>query len=191
VIAACAGGPSSARLDPTEDLMIGHYGRFGEIQASLVMGDLPAAQAAAQSLGNRPMPPTTTGWVDALKSAAHTVAMSSTIEEAAQASGDLILACGSCHLEVGARPNVRFAPGAPTGDSRAEHMARDMWALDQLMDGIVSGDSEYWMNGARALAEDNNLNLGDIGRQAMAATGEQRGVVYGRVLEACADCHTR
>ena len=189
VIAACAGGPAGTRLDPTESLMIGHYGRFGEIQSSLVRGDLPAARTAAHSLANRQMPPTTTGWVDALTSAARAVAQSSNLEEATAASGDLIVACGSCHVDVGARPNVRFASGAPTGDSRAEHMARDMWALDQLMDGIVSGDSEYWMNGARALAEDNNM--GDLGRQAMAATGEQRGVVYGRVVLGCADCHTR
>ena len=58
-ITACAGGPSGTALNPTEDNMIGHYGRFGEIQSSLVMGDLDAAREAAHDLAGRPMPPTT------------------------------------------------------------------------------------------------------------------------------------
>jgi mono/diheme cytochrome c family protein len=170
-------------------MMIGHYGRFVEVQTSLAMGDLQSAQAAAHSLGNSQMPPTMTEWVEVLQSAAEGVAGASNIDEAAQASGTLILACGSCHADLGVSPNVRLSGGAPTGDSRAEHMVRDMWALDQLLDGMVSGDHEYWMNGARTLAEDNNM--GDLGRQAMAATGDQRAVVYGRVISGCADCHTR
>ena len=189
VITACAGGPSGTQLNPTEDNMIGHYGRFGEIQSSLVMGDLDAAREAAHDLAGRPMPPTTTGWVEALKAAAHEVAGAATISEAAQASGDLVLACGSCHMEVGATPNVRFSTGAPAGDSRANHMARAMWALDQLMDGIVSGDNEYWLNGARVLAEDDTF--GEVGTMALSAGGNQRGAVLGSVIESCADCHTK
>jgi len=189
VIAACAGGPAGTELSPTEGMMIGHYGRFVEVQTSLAMGDLQSAQAAAHSLGQRDMPTTATPWVEALKSAAAGVAMASDIDEAAQASGTLILACGSCHAEAGVSPNVRLASGAPVGDTRAEHMTRDMWALDQLLDGMVSGDNEYWMNGARALAEDDSM--GDMGQQALAANGDQRAVVYGRVIAACADCHTR
>ena len=189
VIAACAGGPANAELNPTEDMMVGHYGRFVEVQSSLAMGDLQGAQAAAHSLGNRPMPVTATPWVEVLKSAAEGVATAGNIEDAAQASGTLILACGSCHAEAGVSPNVRLASGAPTGDSRADHMSRQMWSLDQLLDGMIAGDSEFWMNGARTLAEDDSM--GDLGQQAMAARGDQRAVVYGRVVAACADCHTR
>ena len=189
VLASCAGGPAGTELGPTEGQMIGHFGRFSEIQSSLVMGDLPAAQAAAQSLSGRDFPPTRGAWGDALKSAAHDVVRATDIETAAQASGVVVQTCGSCHAEVGVTPNVRFAPGAPRGDSRAEHMARDMWAVDQLMDGMVANDNEFWMNGAGALADDEHM--ADMAAQVMAAQGEQRPIVYGRVIAACADCHTR
>jgi len=189
LVSACVGGPAPTRLDPTEGQMIGHYGRFGEIQSSLIMGDLEAARGAAQSLAQRPFPPTTTVWVDALKAAANEIATASDLDAATQASGTLVQSCGSCHAELGAKPNVRFVAGAPSGDSRADHMSRGLWAVDQLMDGMVSGDNEYWMNGARVLADDENLSA--LGNQVMAAMGDQRAVVYGWVLKGCADCHTR
>ncbi len=52
--------PPPTRLDPTQGQMIGHYGRFGEIQSSLIKGDLAADQVAAQSLAERSFPPATT-----------------------------------------------------------------------------------------------------------------------------------
>jgi len=189
MVAACAGGPANTEVNPTQDMMAGHYGLFIELQSALLMGDLQSAQATAHSLGMGQMPAVATPWVEALKSAAERVAVASNIADAAQSSGTLILACGSCHAEVGASPNLRFAGGVPTGDSRAQHMSRHMWALDQLMDGIISGDDEYWMNGAGTLADDDTM--GDVGRQAVAAAGDQRAVAYGHVLAACADCHTR
>ncbi len=189
VISACAGGPAPTRLDVTEGQMIGHYGRFGEIQSSLIMGDLDAAKSAALSLAERPFPPTTTGWVDALQSAAREISTASDLDVATQASGTLVQSCGSCHEEVGANPNVRFVAGAPSGDSRADHMTRDMWAVDQMMDGMVSGDNEYWMNGGRVLVDSETMS--ELGNQVMAAMGDQRAIVYGWVIKACADCHTR
>ena len=124
-----------------------------------------------------------------MKSAAHDVSVATDMDAATQASGVLVQSCGSCHEEVGANPNVRFVAGAPSGDSRAEHMTRDMWAVDQMMDGMVSGDDEYWMNGGRVLTDSETMT--ELGDQVMAAMGDQRAVVYGLVIKACADCHTR
>lgn len=188
-VAACAGAPGGTELAPTEGQMIGHYGRFSEIQASLVKGDLAAAQVAANSLTTRPMPPTTTQYAAMVRRAADEIARAGTVAEAAQAAGRMGLACGGCHAALDERPNVRFTGGAPRGDSRAEHMARANWALDQLLDGMIANDNEFWMNGANVFLDDDQLGM--TGEIVAAAQGEQRGVVYGEVVQACADCHTK
>jgi mono/diheme cytochrome c family protein len=201
LVASCATGSTAG------DRMFDHFSRASAVQSALIVGDLDGARrpaawladhdvVASASLGDR-------GWLDALGTAAAEIRDAGSVDEAADATGRLAESCAGCHTSSNSGPRFRSAGDPPTGDDRATHMIRNLWAMDRMWEGLIGASSATWQAGARAIAdEDPETFPGGSAVSALArAVHEQatraertprgnRAAVYADLMKTCAGCHT-
>lgn len=208
--------PPTAASDPsspaTQLHMHGRYGRVEGVRDALVVGDLVVAKRHAKGLETplspEEVPERVEGMRDVVPARSRTLRRASSLAQGARAFAQLMLACGQCHE----RAEVRWpwdAPALPEGNSLQQHMDRHAWAADRMWEGLMLGDVERFDSGARQLAEapltpealqgTHEARVGALAqrvhrraRQAPRAKDmAERSAIYGDVLAACADCHTR
>lgn len=127
----------------------------------------------------------------------------------AEALGDVGMACGSCHTRSGKGPTFAPATAPPHAEGMAVHMARHMWSMDRLWDGIIGPSDARWIEGVSGL-HDHPIDAERLhGREGgespsdymdwwihqpgptdgLKATGPERAAFYTHMLTACAACH--
>ena len=193
--------------------MAHHFDAATRARDALVRGDLTAAQAAMSEVAvpdSAPdVPALHAPYAESMRRAAATVSEARDLDAATAAFGNAAVACGACHLGVGAEVAMSdVAP--PAGDELAAQMRRHLWALDRMWEGLVVPDAARFSAGAAGLAEvplgplvgragtvDEHLRAlwdraHDLGADASLTTDDAtRARVYGELLRTCADCHRR
>jgi cytochrome c553 len=201
----------SATAEPRR--MHDRYDRVEVVRDALVVGDLVAAKRLGREL-DQPvtaveLPKAAEGLRDAVPTRANAFLAAASLPQGARAFAQVMLACGSCHTAAGVRWSFD-EPAWPEGDELAEHMGRHAWAVDRMWEGLMLGDEERFDLGARRfveapltgevpVADEHPPGLSAIAarlhrraRQAERAKGMgERAAIYGDVLAACAQCHTR
>jgi cytochrome c553 len=190
-------GPTDGPPDLTDE-MEDHFYHALRLQLAVVGGDLAGAREAARTLrveaagaprrGERP-------FLEATRSAAARAADANSIAEAADALGELSLACAGCHKARGEGPPHPVDARVPE-DPMGRHLFGTYW----LGYGLVAPDDRAWVAGAAALAvEAHRLPPGppetlrkvhDLGLDALAARQpRKRAAIWAEMLTTCAACH--
>jgi cytochrome c553 len=198
---------------PGQKRMHGRYGRVEGVRDALVVADLVAAQRLArgldQPLSAKELPEAAAGLHDAVPQRSKALLDAKTLPKGARAFAQVMLACGQCHQAA----DVSWSfdePGWPDGDELDDHMGRHVWAIDRMWEGLMLGDADRFDRGARRFAEapltgevpvedEHPPGLSAIAarlhkraRQAERAKDmRERAAIYGDILAACGDCHTR
>jgi cytochrome c553 len=201
LLTACGG---SATLG---DRMFDHFQRAGQIQTSLIVGDLDGARRPAGWLAEHVEPtdlgPASETWVPRMREAARAVVGAASVDEAANAAGRIGATCAGCHAASGDGPRFRSAAGAPPARTRGQHMIGHLWAMDRMWEGLIGGSDETWRAGARALAETEPEQgfpgggtavvlaraVHDQASAAERAPVAERPAAYAEMIKACAACH--
>jgi cytochrome c553 len=191
-----------------------HYGKVGDMQSAVIMGDLERARQAARWVADHEtlddMPSGAEVHVTAMRDEARAGATAATLAEAATAVGRTARTCGACHTGLGVGPRFSVGSGPGEGaDSVATRMMRHLWAADRLWDGLVGPSEDAWTAGATALADypfsGADLDLASdavvdslagmvqqLGTTAFGASDPyKRAEIYGALLGTCASCHMR
>ncbi len=200
--AACA---SSATLG---DRMFDHFGRAGQIQSALIMGDLEGARRPASWLAEHEIAPdlgsVAEPWLEEIRGEARAVSDASSIDEAADATARLAAACAGCHTASDDGPRFRSAADPPDPRTRGAHMAGHLWAMDRMWEGLIGASDETWRAGARAIAGEEPepgfpgggtaavlaRAVHDQAARAEGAPARDRPAAYAEMIKACASCHT-
>lgn len=202
VLTSCGG---SAAVD---ERMIDHFGRAGQIQSSLIAGDLEGARRPARWVAEHETladpAPEAVQWVRSLQQASADIAHASSLDGAADATGRMVAACAGCHAEVGG-PRFRTMGAPPSsGTSTGTHMVRHLWAMDRMWEALIGGSDDAWRAGAEALAAQDPSEEFSVGgasaalaealheqaRAAQQLTAEARPAAYADMIKVCAGCHT-
>jgi cytochrome c553 len=217
-LAACQ--PSLADAPPAKrfehDMMVRFhmhesYDLFHAIERLVVRNKLDDARALARSIGLAPDDPGMEPWAKqsaVVRERAIALANAQSFDDASGGIARLADACARCHLDAGAAPEFRttppLPPDRPTVDAR---MARHVWAVERLREGVVGGVDEPWRAGLDVLAatplpwpatDGDRASLArrlhEIADQARvrSSTDElaDRSRAYGEILVTCAACHT-
>lgn len=202
LLGSCGG---SAAVD---ERMIDHFGRAGQIQSSLIAGDLEGARRPARWVAEHESladpGPEAVQWARSLQRAAADIAAASSLDGAADATGHMVSACAGCHTAVGG-PSFRTMGAAPAaGTSTGTHMVRHLWAMDRMWEALIGGSDEAWRAGAEALATQSpgeDFSAGGASAALAEALHEQartagqlsaaaRPAAYADMIKVCAGCHT-
>jgi len=186
-----------------------HFKETTLIRTAVINGVLSDAAAPAEALSNTDglgkIEPAWQSSVDVLQYAAKRIRRSSDIPGAAAAIADIGIACGACHKAAGG-PNVKVDAPPAADATLASRMRRHVWATERLWEGIFVPSDASWKAGVAALSGDSFpkevLDKGDVHARAAAdrfkslvatAAGkkkpEERGQLYGTLLETCSACH--
>jgi cytochrome c553 len=189
-----------------------HFAEVALVEQAVIRSNLEAAQGPARSIYEHQE---IGGFPEArhlalMKSAAKAVAEAAKLNRAAEATGSMLVSCGTCHTEVGARPKMPDAPEPPAGSGTAPHMLEHQWAADMMERGLVGPSDELWTKGAERLKaapltanelpKDPKLTKEIIAFEAsvhaLAEKARQtpdpggRAHVYGEILSSCGHCHS-
>lgn len=183
---------------------------------AIIDGDLTVAHERANYLAHEhfeALPERWQPWIHEMQKHAAELAMAPDVEEAAQWTASLALACGNCHWYLGKGPGYdtdEVASLASQPEDLRTRMLRHSLAADDLWMGLVRPSQGAWTRGARLLNEAPperptepgggevdaafaaQLNaIKALGLRAITAkTPHQRASVYGEFLARCAACHT-
>jgi cytochrome c553 len=213
-LAACV-GPDAEDIEDRHDQTIvqmeRHDAEATTMRLAVIDGDLGRLRKAAAELAAR-LPIAGVGdRLDAhqatLKSIAGRLSAATTLEVAATGAGELAVACGSCHADVGILPPPASDP--PNGEAWESAMARHSWAADEMWTGLVwKSDArfrqavEVW--NATPLAQPHTADdkrftpevlaledrVHDLAEQAAAKMEpSRRAELYGEMLATCSACH--
>jgi cytochrome c553 len=188
--------------------MEGHYTQVGQVQQAVVKGDLEAARAPAQWLAEHPehpdLPQGVKSPMEDMRAQARSVVRAVDLADAARATAEMAAACGRCHRLAGAGPDPETWTMAPPGADALRQMARHLWAVDRMWEGLVAPSDRLWRQGATALIDDPLFQGGgqaspdvarlarevhDLGVTASGRDPDGRAGVYGRLLATCVTCH--
>jgi cytochrome c553 len=171
------------------------------LRSAVVAGNPSAAAAEAKNLSEEHWTPhLAPAWkanMDAMYEAAEGYTRATNVRGAALAVGNLGLACAGCHQTLG-------GPKDPPSDPvPAAGMAAHAWAVERLWFGLMAPSEGAWLQGARLLAkaaivrsdvpeiDGEAKRLQELGARAEGASGTQRAVAFGELLNTCAACHRR
>lgn len=199
----------------TAEHMQEHFTQAVALRDAVIDGDLTAAQEPARWMAEHQMEGgTPEGWgpyVAEMQAAAGGAVGSMELDAAASAAGTMAAQCGTCHQAQGAMIDVSIGEPPAAEPGTEAHMARHLWAMERLWDGLVTPSDAAWAAGAGVLADeplagssfsDNpqlQAELAELAGRihtlgAEAATAAElgtRGELYGQMLATCAPCHTR
>jgi hypothetical protein len=194
----------NTRSEEVRTDMADHFSAATTAAAAILRGELTPAIKALRTLSEQEPP---ADWPHGASPAALSVRVAArqgvsagSLEEAGIALGLAVQSCGACHAELKAGP-----AHAPSGleDMSADvrsHMARHLWAIDRLWDGLLMSRDADWALGLQVLAEEHPVGIAEVGKEskAFAATvhslardpgDAERGAVYGRIIASCGGCH--
>jgi cytochrome c553 len=214
LLAACADCHTTGRslsvpqVDgvPLPDLsvaMAGHYTSALALQLAVIGDDAAWIRRSAGELAtleaDADLPAAAAPFVADLRAAGERALAATTPADAARAAGDVLLACGACHVASGAGPRDPLPP-PPTEPHMAIHLYGAYW----LAYGVYAPDERAWRAGAEALT---SASLGEgttpaevdaeqavhaLGARAFATTGPAaRAALWGELATTCAGCHRR
>lgn len=189
--------------------------RVAAAREATLNGQLETARGELRWLMSHPSPEgLPEGWelqYARLRTAAQAGAEAQDPADLALAMGQVGAICGDCHQNAGVKPPLPDPPEPSEEPGVAKHMARYRFAMDRLWEGLIVPDDARWARGAAgfddAAVTTMDLTLGDEelaheaedlaervnirGREAGGAMGQTaRGVAYGELLGACAECHS-
>lgn len=194
-------------LEPGEDMWV-HFGDVATIQLAMARGELDRARRAAERVEeSRDIPGVPEGWdedVEQLRRYAEAIRSARSFSVAAEAAAYMVASCGDCHVSHDVGPIFGDVP-APPEVGEVDHMVEHVWAADRLWEGLMIPSDQRWMAGARVLADHAvpmdlliqgtsplGVQLKALGLEALGdGTLDQRAGRYARILNTCADCHTR
>lgn len=207
-ISAVSCGPAGPNQSPAALPMQQHWDAGQALQTAMARGDLTAARRAAARIAEVQEIPglewDAGPYLHRVREAAQAVQSARSFGDAAQATGRMGVACGSCHARSDGGPHPEGTTTAPdTEEDTQRHMIRHTWAVDRMWEGLVVPSSDRWRAGARVLAEQPVSSMGlspdvgllaarihEMGRQAMNDTSpEARADRFSRILTDCAGCH--
>ncbi len=211
-VVAEVAAPAEPAESPAEEArraeMRHHFQRVLRAQDAVIAGDSSAAReqlAGLARLDPSAGPPPAGGHaLTKLREAAAAGAAAGDLAGVAAGLAGALRQCGACHQATG--DALRLPPVGQTvdgGDVQAA-MARHVWALDRLFDGLVGPSAVSWQVGAEALHEDA-ISEDDVPGDDAAALAAQlhelggkardernndlRAAIYGELLVTCAACH--
>lgn len=178
-------------------------------QTAILRGDLEGARNAAQWLAEHEEHPALPQGVlspaEDVRAFARSVVRAGSIQDAARCVGEIASACGRCHQATAAGPDPTSYTMPPSGTMPTPHMLRHIWAADRMWDGLVGPSDRSWELGATGLLEDPLFQdtgttespetrtlakqVHALGATARTTAPDHRAGVYGRLLQACAQCH--
>jgi len=192
--------PAKSDLRPQ---MRAHHEAATALQRAISQGRLIDAREQAAWIGEYANPRS-----DELLTAAFQIAQARDLRAAAALTGDLAAACSTCHVETGARPVITIPPPPAAVPGIEAQMQLHQWAAARLWDGVIAPDDAAWQAGARTMmratidlgatthAKPNSDVVGyaealhGLAETATTTTGHTaRAVLYGEMLETCANCH--
>jgi hypothetical protein len=185
--------------------MHAHFARASDAAVALLRGELSDARVALTQLATDRPP---AGWplekheaVTAMQEAARRGAAAETLKPVAEALGDVLVACGSCHATASGGPLYPPDDLTLSTDDVRDHMQRHLWAMDRLWEGMVQPRELSWTMGLQVLAFDPPITDPEWDETDQAAlrrlhdlstaTGLSHGTHYGRLLAECGACHDR
>ena len=187
-----------------------NYDLYSAIEHLLVHGKLAEARDLARSIGIAPDEDGLSAWATQaaqVRERAGSLAAATTVDEACRRAARLAQACASCHVDTNAVPELRTPPATPADQPTVvARMARHLWAIDRVREGVIGGIDEPWRAGLDVLAqaplpwpaEDPQRarlahRVHEVADRARtlgpAATGADRAAAYGELLVTCAGCH--
>jgi mono/diheme cytochrome c family protein len=188
-----------------------HFVAVTRLHEAVIRGDLPDARSAAAALARMETPAafatTGTRFVEMIRTDAQRAANAPDLAAAASATGQILGACGACHLTA-VRPPIAAASERDLGGI-VGHMREHQRALDELLQGLVTPSARLWSQGAGRLAseplstdrlppdpgltatvtqaETRVHQLAD--RASQAGDTAARTAAYAELLTTCAECH--
>jgi hypothetical protein len=182
------------------------------IETAIVHGDLATAQRAARVFDVLDEPDAAAQWrprLEEVVSAAHQIVIARGLEAAAEGTAQLGRACGRCHQLVSAQLSHAADPTLRPGpEITAAEMDAHQGAATEMWQGLIEPDDGQWQSGARHLAaippsalaramttswpddiDDVTRIQQDAKRGAAEANQDERAVLFGHILAACAHCH--
>ena len=132
-----------------------------------------------------------------------------TLEEAAEAAGRTILACGSCHERTGGGPQYVDLEAPPDDRDVRDAMYRHVWSLDLMSEALMMKSERAWSVASETLlaslvsprqvdatdkqVRDMDPYVKDLADLARRARNEEewlfRANTYGGMLATCSGCH--
>lgn len=186
-----------------------HFDDLRMIERLLVAGKLDEGKALAYLLVQRADDPGLAAWDEYAARVAdvgRAVTTAASLDEALRAEARVAVACASCHAATQGRPTFAAVPAPPGNRFTPEtRMARHVWAVDRLWEGLVGAEDTRWIRGLTVLAESplpvspraeapalasrlQALARAQLDTRATTLL-EDRGAAYGDMLVACARCH--
>lgn len=204
--------PESNASEPaprTAETMREHFDAVDSIKAALVDGDLVTAQREVARIVGHPVDRELAAWqphVEQMREIGRELQRATDVRAASMAAARLGAACGSCHVALGHRPELKTAPEPAAGDPLQAEMQRHQWAADRMWEGLVAPSDELWRSGAEVLAEPSlfgdpeptDLSIVDrlaaevsglAERAQTASTQKERAEIFGEALGTCGQCH--
>ncbi|HTR50355.1 MAG TPA: hypothetical protein VMJ10_06575 [Kofleriaceae bacterium] len=198
--------PAAARYH-----MRAHFNDLREIEQLLVAGKLDDGRTRAYLLTREREidEPGLASWSDRARDvvdAATTLTKASKLDDALRREAQVAVACARCHAATQSRLDFAAAPVLPADRQTARtRMARHVWAVDRLWEGLVGADDARWSRGLAVLADDplpftpatdaprlaselQQLARAQLDKRATTLL-EDRGAAYGEMLVRCAACH--
>jgi len=190
-----------------------HFTQAKAIQEAVIDGDLEGLRSAAQWVADHQLAEgLPEGWepyVTEMQRAARQALEATDVSTAAAAAATIAENCGSCHLEVGARPLLVLGSEVPQDPATVPHMLGHLWGADRMWEGLIVPSDVAWANGVAPLAGDplqpeslsdhaeyaDDLQTLAIRVHELAAAGraaegqEARAAIYGEFIATCAECH--
>jgi cytochrome c553 len=192
-----------------------HFTQAVAFRDAVIDGDLTAAQEPARWMAEHQMegglPEGWDSYVAEMQAAAAGAVGSMELDAAGRAAGTMAAQCGTCHQAQNAMIDVSIGDPPAAEPGTEAHMARHLWAMERLWEGLVIPSDAAWAAGSDVLADEPlgggsfsddpqlQAELAELAGRihalgAEAATVQElsnRGHLYGQMLATCAPCHTR
>lgn len=180
------------------------------LQVAIALSDLERAKVEAETIEALDEPDFLPQWrpyVDNVRAAARTVRLANDTVVAARASAELGRRCAQCHAASNSQIVLPREPQPADHSKLGPQMVSHQWAAARMWEGIITGNDERWLTGARTLASSRpgivaeggpkNLGIADhaarmrlLANRALATASQyDRAAVYGDLLATCASCH--
>jgi hypothetical protein len=187
-----------------------NYALYNAVERLLLRRNLDDARDMAKLIGAFPYDVGLAAWapqIAAVRGRAADLANAPTLDDACRRAGQLAHACAACHVASKAAPEFRQPPAQPPDLATVEaRMARHLWAVERIREGVVGGVDESWRTGLEVLAsaplpwpsadgERATLarrvhELAKLARQRSATDPPTaRARFYGELLVTCSTCH--
>lgn len=188
-----------------------NFGVLRSLETLLIHGKIDEAHTLAEAIALAPDEPGAGAWTAQtlrVRESATALARMTSVDDALRETARLAAACGACHVDAGAQPDIATAKVPPPDlQTIPARMARHLWASDRLWEGMLGNTEPPWRAGLDVLAA-TPLPAAELGSDRVAL-GKQlqrlatetrakapldlpaRAAAYGDLLVTCASCHAK